>query len=107
MRQAVVCRRLPPLRSASVVEYWSTRCARRRSCPSSLRGRSDGQTEMHEHLPCTLSRLSSCEPGAIVPVSGCLPGLHPIRLYWFRTGVTDVPCAAVSGEPLAAYIALE
>jgi len=103
MQQAVVCRRLPPLRSASVVEYWNTQCARRRSCLSYLRGRSDGQTEMHKHVPCTLSRLSSSEPGAIVPVSGCLPGLHPIHLYWFRTGMTDVPFAAVSGDALAAY----
>src|SRR5262249_28628709 len=58
---------------------------------------------MHKHLPCTLSRLSSSEPGAIVPMSGCLPGLHPIHLYWFRTGMTDVPFAAVSGDALAAY----
>jgi hypothetical protein len=42
VQQAVVCRRLPPLRSASVVEYWNTQCARRRSCLSYLRGRSDG-----------------------------------------------------------------
>src|SRR5215470_2166684 len=42
MQQAVVCRRLPPLRSASIVEYWTTQCARRRSCLSYLRGRSDG-----------------------------------------------------------------
>src|SRR5262249_30253897 len=58
---------------------------------------------MHKHLPCTLSRLSSSETGAIVPVSGCLPGLHPIHLHWFRTGMTDVPFAAVSGDALAAY----
>src|SRR4249919_3155952 len=49
---------------------------------------------MHKYLPCTLSRLSSPEPGAIVRVSGCLPGLHPIHLY--RFGMTDVPFAAVS-----------
>ena len=35
-------RGLPPLRSASVVEYWNTQCARRRSCISYLRGCSDG-----------------------------------------------------------------
>src|SRR5215472_504404 len=58
---------------------------------------------MHKHLPCTLSRLSSSEPGAIVPMSGCLPGLHPIHLYWFRTGMTDMPFAAVSGGALSAY----
>ena len=55
-------------------------------------------TAMHKQLSCTLSRLSSSEPVAIVRVSGCLPGLHPIHLYWFRTGVTDVPFAAVRGE---------
>src|SRR5438445_10916291 len=55
---------------------------------------------MHTHLPCTLSRLSSSEPGAIVPVSGCLPGLHPIQLYGFRARMTDVPFAAVSAAAL-------
>ena len=45
---------------------------------------------MHKHLSCTLSRLSSSEPVAIIRVSWCLPGLHPIHLYWFRTGMTDV-----------------
>src|ERR1700751_1929434 len=40
---------------------------------------------MHEYLSCTLSRLSSSEQVAIVRVSGCLPGLHPIHLYWFRS----------------------
>jgi hypothetical protein len=58
---------------------------------------------MPRHLPCTLSRLSSSEPSAIVPMSGCLPGLHPIHLYRFRTGMTDVPFAAVSGDALSAY----
>ena len=58
---------------------------------------------MHKHLPCTLSRLSSSEPSAIVPMSGCLPGLHPIHLYWFRTGMTVVPFATVSGDALSAY----
>src|SRR5262249_17582107 len=42
MQQAVVCRRLSPPHGASVVEYWNTQCARRRSCFSCLRGRSDG-----------------------------------------------------------------
>jgi hypothetical protein len=101
MQQAVVCRRLPPLRSAFVVEHWNTQCARRRSCLSYLRGRSDGQTAMHKHLSCTLSRLSSSGPVAMVRVSGSLPGLHPIRLYWFRTRMTDVPFAAVSGDASA------
>jgi hypothetical protein len=41
MQQAVVCV-VPPLRSVSVVDYWNTQCARRRSCLSYLRGRSDG-----------------------------------------------------------------
>ena len=53
-----------------------------------------GYAAMHEHLSCSLSRLSSSEPVAIVRVSGCLPGLHPIRLYWFRTRMTDVPVFA-------------
>ncbi len=97
MQQAVVCRRLPPLRSASVVGYWNTQCARRRSCLSQLRGRSDSKTAMHKHLSCTLSRLSSSEPVAKVRVSGCLPGLHPIHLYWFRTWMTDVPFGANGG----------
>src|SRR5262245_33177673 len=51
---------------------------------------------MHEHLSCTLSRLSSFEPIAIVRVSECLRGLHPIHLYWFRTRMTDVPFAVSS-----------
>jgi len=58
------------------------------------------QTAKQKCMPCTLSRLSSSEPGAIVPVSGCLPGLHPIQLYWFRARMTDVPFAAVSGAAL-------
>src|SRR5258708_14547053 len=57
---------------------------------------------MHKHLPCTLSRLSSSEPGAIVPVSGRLPGLHPIQLYWFRARMTDVPFPPSAAPP---YIA--
>src|SRR6476660_6329590 len=46
---------------------------------------------MHKYLSRTISRLSSSEPVVIVRVSGCLPGLHPIHLYWFRTRMTDVP----------------
>jgi hypothetical protein len=34
-------------------------------------------------------------------VSGCLPGLHPIHLYWFRTRMTDVPFATVSDDASA------
>src|SRR5215813_5777960 len=45
MQQAVVCHGLPPLRRASVVEYWNTPCARCRSCLSYLRGHSDGGTK--------------------------------------------------------------
>ena len=45
-----------------------------------------------------LQRLSSSEAVAIVRVSGCLPGLHPILLYWFRTRMTDVPLAARRGS---------
>jgi hypothetical protein len=46
--------------------------------------------QMHKHLSCTLSQLSSSKPSAIVRVSECLPGLHPIRM-------TDEPFAAASG----------
>ena len=53
---------------------------------------------MHKHLSCTLSRLSSSEPVAIIRVSGDLPGLHPIHLYWFRARMTDVPFATVTGD---------
>ena len=56
--------------------------------------------------PRTLSRLSSSAPVAIVRVSGRLPGLHPIHLYWFRTWMTDsasallvCPLLAQSGHP--------
>src|SRR6478752_5627518 len=44
---------------------------------------------MHKYLSGTISRLSSSEPVVIIRVSGCLPGLHPIHLYWFRTRMTD------------------
>jgi hypothetical protein len=101
MQQVIVCRRLLPLRSVSVVEYRNTQCARRRSFLSYLGGRSDGQTAMHKQLSCTLSRLSSSKPVAVVRMSGCLPGLHPIHLYWFRTRMSDVPFAAVSGALFA------
>ena len=67
----------------------STRATPIRS--SYLRCRSDRQTAMHKNLSCSLSRLSSAEPVAIVRMSGCLRGLHPIRLYWFRTRMTDCP----------------
>src|SRR5262245_57982121 len=55
---------------------------------------------MHKHLSCSLSRLSASEPVAIVRVQGCLPGLHPIHLYWFGTRMTDVSrqCSANSGH---------
>src|SRR4029077_14480165 len=46
---------------------------------------------MHKYLSCTISRLPVPEAAAILRVSGCLPGLHPIHLYWFRTRMTDVP----------------
>src|SRR5262249_41416687 len=54
---------------------------------------------MHKYLSCTLSRLSSSEPIAIVRVSGCLPGLHPIQLYWFRTRMTDAPLPPSAATP--------
>src|SRR5215471_11188997 len=59
---------------------------------------------MHEHLSCTLSRLSSSEPVAILRVSRCLPGLHPIHLYWFGTRMTDVPFAAASSNAAARHL---
>ena len=65
-----------------------------------FRGGSDRQTAMHKYLSCTISRLPSSEPVAIVRVSGCLPGLHPIHLYWFRTRMTDVPLAARRGSTM-------
>ena len=45
---------------------------------------SNGQAEMPKHMSCTLPRLSSPEPIAIVRVSGCLPGLYPLRMYGFE-----------------------
>ena len=55
---------------------------------------------MHEHLPCTLSRLSSSEPVANLRVPERLPGLHPIHLHWLRARMTDAPFAAVSGSAI-------
>src|SRR5215472_351043 len=40
--QAVVCRRLPPIRGASVIEHWEAQCERRRCYLWCLRGCSDG-----------------------------------------------------------------
>src|SRR6476659_114902 len=99
MLQAVVCRRLPALRSASVVEYWNTPCAQRRSCLSYLRGCSDRQAGMQENLSCTLSQLSSSEPVAIVRVSGCLPGLHSIHLHRLRPRLTGAPLPSLAAPP--------
>jgi GNAT superfamily N-acetyltransferase len=57
---------------------------------------------MHKYLPYTLSRLPSSETIAIVRVSGCLPGLHPIRLYWLGTGLTAAaPIADKPEGPMA------
>jgi hypothetical protein len=44
---------------------------------------------MSKHLSCTLSRLPSSKPVAIVRVPGCLPGLYPIYVYWVRARLTD------------------
>src|SRR5690349_1296510 len=51
---------------------------------------------MHKRLSCTVSRLSSSEPIAVVGVSRCLPGLQPIQLYWLGTGITELPFPADS-----------
>ena len=91
MHQVVVCRHLRTIGSASVLEFWKTQ---RRQCRSRLRyfgSRSHGETAMHQHLSCALSRLSSSEPDTILRVSGRLPGLHPIHLHRFRTGMRDAP----------------
>jgi hypothetical protein len=48
-----------------------------------------------------LARYRDCRRLNQVPlvrVSGCSPGLRPIHLYWFRTRMTDVPFAAVTGD---------
>jgi len=58
-----------------------------RACCSG--GSANGQAPMHEHVPCTLSGLSSSGSVAILRVSECLSGLHQIRLYRFRAGMTD------------------
>ena len=55
------------------------------------------QTAKQKCINTCRARYRDCrrrEPVAIVRVSGCLPGLHPIHLYWFRTRMTDVPFAA-------------
>jgi hypothetical protein len=98
--QAVVCRRLPRVRSA-VIEHWNTQCARRRSKLSHVRGHANRQTAMHQRLSCALSRLPAHEPVAVGRVPGCLPGLHPIHLYGFRTGLTQLRVAAISGAASA------
>ena len=54
---------------------------------------------MHKHLPCTLSRLSSSKTVTIVRVSGCLPRLHTIRLYWFRTRMTTGLLPSLAATP--------
>src|SRR5262245_32711798 len=90
MYQVVVCRDLRTIGSTSVLEFWKFQ---RRQCRSRLwyfGSRSDGEAAMHQHLSCALSRLSSSEPDSILRVSGRLPGLHPIHLHGFRTGMTDV-----------------
>jgi hypothetical protein len=98
MHQAVVCRRLRAAGSASVLEYRKTQCARCRSRRRYVGSRSDRQAAMHEYLSCAISRVPFSETVAVVRVSGCLPGLHPIHLCWFRTGMTDLLFAAVSGN---------
>src|SRR5215469_8469856 len=51
---------------------------------------------MHKYLSCTISRLRSSEADTIVRMSVHLPGLHPIHLHRFRTGIIEVPFGAVS-----------
>src|SRR5215471_5195207 len=46
---------------------------------------------MHKYLSCSISRLPSSEAVAIFRVSECLPGLHPIYLHWFGTGMNEPP----------------
>jgi hypothetical protein len=50
-----------------------------------------------------LSRLSSSEPVAVVRVSRHSPRLHPILVYWFRTGMT-ASVRPPSGEALLTAI---
>jgi hypothetical protein len=98
MCQVVVCRHLRTIGSASGLEFWKSQ---RRQCRSRLwyfGSRSHGEAAMHQHLSCALSRLSSSESDTIVRMSGCLPGLYPIHLHRFRTGMTDVNFVAVSGN---------
>lgn len=65
----------------AVLLSWSTTLhARDADLLSHLRGGSDGQTAMHEYLPCTISRLPVLEANTIHGVPGCLPGLHPQHL---------------------------
>jgi hypothetical protein len=80
------------------MKRYPARAAEGKSRLCYLGTRSDRQTAMHKHLSCTLPRLSSPEPVAIVRVSGCLPGLHPIDLYWFRIRMIDLPFFAISGN---------
>src|SRR5947209_299555 len=54
------------------------------SCGSNL------QAAMHKYMSCTLWRLSSSEPVAVVRVSTGLSRLHPLRLYWFRTRIVGM-----------------
>ena len=89
MQQAIVRRHLRPVSSAFVLEYRKAQCARCRSHLWYIVSRSYGQTPMHKRVSCALSRLSSSESATILRVSGCLSGLHPIHLYWPRTGMTD------------------
>jgi hypothetical protein len=99
MHQAIVYCHLHRLNRVAVLEYWKAqraRCRRRRWC---LGARTDRQAAMHKHLSRTLSRLSSSEPVAVVRVSECLPGLHPIYLYWSGTGMNAVPSAARPFHP--------
>jgi hypothetical protein len=88
IKQMVVCRRLRTLRSSFVVEYWNTRCARRRFRLSHRRRSSNSQTAMYTYLPSAISRLPAPEKDTVFRVSERLPGLHPIHLHWFGTRLT-------------------
>ena len=53
------------------------------------------QTSKQKCMNACRTRYRDCRrlTVTVVQVSGCLPGLHPIHLYWFGTRMTDVPFA--------------
>ena len=62
------------------------------------------QTAKQQCINTCRARYRDCRRLNQLPSFECqgrLPGLHPIHLYWFRTRMTDVPFAAVSGDASA------